>query len=222
MHKIITIDGPAGVGKGTICKLLSKSLGASVLNSGEIYRSIANDLKENKVNYKNTANVIEHVKNFVYNKKASEKLYSKSIDLISSQISSIPELRKLTIKIQRDFTKLNSNAFKLLIAEGRDMGTVIFPKAEIKIFLWAKAEIRAQRRYLQVKKVRKSNKFNDILKEIEIRDMRDMTRKIAPLQPAKDSYLIDNTNLDIEQSFNKILKIIKQNKTLINDRINKP
>ena len=149
-------------------------------------------------------------------------MYSKSIDLISSQISSIPELRKLTIKIQRDFTKLNSNAFKLLIAEGRDMGTVIFPKAEIKIFLWAKAEIRAQRRYLQVKKVRKSNKFNDILKEIEIRDMRDMTRKIAPLQPAKDSYLIDNTNLDIEQSFNKILKIIKQNKTLINDRINKP
>ena len=222
MHKIITVDGPAGVGKGTICKLLSKSLGASVLNSGEIYRSIAYDLKENKISYKNAANVIKHVKNYIYKKRAAEKLYSKSIDLASSQISSIPELRKLTVQIQRDFTKLNSNTSKLLIAEGRDMGTVIFPKAEIKIFLWARAEIRAQRRYLQVKKVRKSNKFNDILKEIEMRDMRDMTRKIAPLKPAEDSYLIDNSNLDIEQSFNRILKIIKKNKPLINERINKP
>jgi cytidylate kinase len=210
MYKIITVDGPAGVGKGTICKLLSKSLGASVLNSGEIYRSIACDLKKNKINYKNTISVIEHVKNYIYKKNSSEKLYSKSIDLISSQISSISELRKLTIKIQRDFTKLNGNTSKLLIAEGRDMGTVIFPKAEIKIFLWAKAEIRAQRRYLQVKKVRKINKFIDILKEIETRDMRDMTRKIAPLRPAEDSYLIDNSNLDIEQSFNRILKIIKK------------
>ena len=211
MYKIITVDGPAGVGKGTICKLLSKSLDASVLNSGEIYRSIAYDLKENKINHENTVNVIEHVKKYNYKKRSSEKLYSKSIDLISSQISSIPELRKLTIKIQRNFTKLNSNASKLLIAEGRDMGTIIFPKAEIKIFLWARAEIRAQRRYLQVKKVRKSNKFNDILKDIEMRDMRDMSRKTAPLQPAEDSYLIDNSNLDIEQSFNKILKIIKKN-----------
>ena len=211
MHKIITVDGPAGVGKGTICKLLSKSLDSTVLNSGEIYRSIACDLKENKINYENTSDVVEHVKNYIYKKNPSKKLYSKHIDLISSQISSIPELRKLTIKIQRDFTKLNNGASKLLIAEGRDMGTVIFPKAEIKIFLWARAEVRAQRRYLQVKKVGKNNKFDHILKEIEVRDMRDMTRKTAPLQPAEDSYLIDNSNLDIEQSFNKILKIIKKN-----------
>ena len=137
-------------------------------------------------------------------------LYNNSVDLISSQISSIPELRKLTILIQRNFIKLNNNASRLIIAEGRDMGTVIFPKAEVKIFLWAKAEIRAQRRHLQVKNVRKSNKYNDILDEIIIRDMRDMSRKIAPLQPAEDSYLIDNSNLDIEQCFNRILKIIKK------------
>jgi len=211
MHKIITVDGPAGVGKGTICKLLGKSLGASVLNSGEIYRSIAHDIVEHKINPEDVTSVIAYVKNYSHIKKSSKKLYDKNIDLISSQISSIPELRKLTIKIQRNFTRLNSYASKLIIAEGRDMGTVIFPKAEIKIFLWARAEIRAQRRYLQVKKVRKSNKFNDILKEIEIRDMRDMTRKTAPLQPAEDSYLIDNSNLDIEQSFNRILKIIKKN-----------
>ena len=99
----------------------------------------------------------------------------------------------------------------MIIAEGRDMGTVIFPRAEIKIFLWAKVEIRAQRRLLQFEKYRKTVKFSDILDEIALRDMKDMSRKTAPLQPAEDSYLIDNSNLDIEQCFNRILKIIKRN-----------
>ena len=210
MLKIITVDGPAGVGKGTICKLLSDSLNAPILNSGEIYRSIAYNLKREKINLEDIPSIIMYVKKYDHKKLSSDKLYNKSVDLISSQISSIPELRKLTILIQRNFIKLNNDTSRLIIAEGRDMGTVIFPKAEIKIFLWAKAEIRAQRRYLQVKNVRKSNKYNDILNEILIRDMRDMSRKIAPLQPAEDSYLIDNSNLDIEQCFNRILKIIKK------------
>ena len=210
MPKIITVDGPAGVGKGTICKLLGDSLNAPVLNSGEIYRSIAYNLKRKKISFEDIPNIIRYVKKYNHKKLSSDKLYNNSVDLISSQISSIPELRKLTILIQRNFIKLNNDTSRLIIAEGRDMGTVIFPKAEIKIFLWAKAEIRAQRRYLQVKNVRKSNKYNDILDEIVIRDMRDMSRKIAPLQPAEDSYLIDNSNLDIEQCFNRILKIIKK------------
>ena len=210
MLKIITVDGPAGVGKGTICKLLSDSLNAPILNSGEIYRSIAYNLKREKINLEDIPSIIRYVERYDHKKLSSDKLYNKGVDLISSQISSIPELRKLTILIQRNFIKLNNDTSRLIIAEGRDMGTVIFPKAEIKIFLWAKAEIRAQRRYLQVKNVRKSNKYNDILNEILIRDMRDMSRKIAPLQPAEDSYLIDNSNLDIEQCFNRILKIIKK------------
>jgi len=210
MLKIITVDGPAGVGKGTICKLLSGSLNAPVLNSGEIYRSIAYNLKREKINLEDIPGIIKYVKKYDHKKLSSDKLYNKSIDLISSQISSIPKLRKLTILIQRNFIKLNNDTSRLIIAEGRDMGTVIFPKAEIKIFLWAKAEIRAQRRYLQVKNVRKSNKYNEILNEIVIRDMRDMSRKTAPLHPAEDSYLIDNSNLDIEQCFNRILKIIKK------------
>jgi len=210
MPKIITVDGPAGVGKGTICKLLSASLNAPVLNSGEIYRSIAYNLKREKISLNDIPSIIRYVKKYDHKKLSSDKLYNKGVDLISSQISSIPELRKLTILIQRNFIRLNNDTSRLIIAEGRDMGTVIFPKAEIKIFLWAKAEIRAQRRYLQVKNVRKSNKYNDILNEIILRDMRDMSRKTAPLQPAEDSYLIDNSNLDIEQCFNRILKIIKK------------
>ena len=121
----------------------------------------------------------------------------------------IPNLRKITIKIQRDFIKLNNT--RTIIAEGRDMGTVIFPKAKVKIFMWAKPQIRAKRRLLQRNKSQKIKEFNGILDEITSRDMRDMSRKTAPLKPAEDSYLIDNSNLDIEQSFNRILKIIKRN-----------
>ena len=211
MYKIITVDGPAGVGKGTICELLSISLNSPILNSGEIYRSIAYNLKRNKISLNDVSSIISYVKKYDHKKLTSNKIYNKSIDLISSQISSIPQLRKLTVQIQRNFVKLNSNASKMIIAEGRDMGTVIFPKAEIKIFLWAKVEIRAQRRLLQFKKSRKTSKFSDILDEITLRDMKDMSRKTAPLQPAEDSYLIDNSNLDIEQCFNRILKIIKKN-----------
>ena len=211
MHKIITVDGPAGVGKGTICKLLSSSLNAPVLNSGEIYRSIAYNLKKNKISLNDIPSIIKYVKKYDHKKLLSNQIYNKSIDLISSQISSIPQVRKLTIQIQRNFVKLYNNASKIVIAEGRDMGTVIFPRAEVKIFLWAKLEIRAKRRLLQFKKSRKTNKFIDILDEIALRDMKDMSRKTAPLRPAEDSYLIDNSNLDIEQCFNRILKIIKKN-----------
>ena len=209
MVNIITVDGPAGVGKGTVCKLLAKDLDAKVLNSGEIFRTVAYHLKKNKVDFENTTSVINSAENFEYKKISSNKLYSRDIDLISSKISMIPSLRKITIKIQKDFVKLNKHRTKTIIAEGRDMGTVIFPKADVKIFMWAKAEIRAKRRLFQINKPTKTQEYNSILQEILYRDMRDMSRKTAPLKPAEDSYLIDNSNLDIEQCFNRILKIIK-------------
>ena len=205
----ITIDGPAGVGKGTVCKLLAKYLNAKVLNSGEIFRTVAYYLKKNKVDFEDTTSVINNAKKFKYIKISSNKLYSKDIDLISSKISMIPSLRKITTKIQRDFVKMNENKTKTIIAEGRDMGTVIFSKADVKIFMRAKAEIRAKRRLFQMNKLKKTKEYNSILQEIVSRDMRDMGRRTAPLKPAEDSYLIDNSNLDIEQCFNRILKIIK-------------
>tara|TARA_B100000989_G_scaffold168490_1_gene126073 strand:- start:86 stop:727 length:642 start_codon:yes stop_codon:yes gene_type:complete len=212
MVNIITVDGPAGVGKGTVCKLLAKDLDAKVLNSGEIFRTVAYYLKKNKVDFENSASVINSTELFEYKKISANKLYSRDIDLISSKISMIPSLRKIIIKIQKDFIELNKHRTKTIIAEGRDMGTVNFPKADVKIFMWAKAEIRAKRRFLQINKPLKTEEYNSILQEIVYRDMKDMSRKTAPLKPAKDSYLIDNSNLDIEQCLNRILKIIKQTK----------
>ena len=212
MINIITLDGPAGVGKGTISKLLAKNLNAYILNSGEIFRCIAYNLKKNEIDINNITSVINHSKKFKFKKIVSKKLYTRDIDIITSEISKIASIRKITTKIQRELVDLNTTESGVVIAEGRDMGTVIFPRAEIKIFIWAKAEIRAKRRMLQINKSLKTRKFEDILTEITERDMRDMSRKIAPLRPAADSYLIDNSNLDIEQCFNKILKIIKYTK----------
>jgi len=209
---IITVDGPAGVGKGTLCKMLSTALNAPVLNSGEIYRSIAYNIYKLKINPKHISKVTAYIKNYKYEKVSSSKLYSKKIDLISSEISTISELRKKIVYIQHSIISENNDTNGFIIAEGRDMGTKIFPKAQIKIFLWAKANVRAKRRYLQVIKVNKTRVYEDIFNEIILRDMSDMSRKTAPLCPAEDSYLIDNSNLDIEQCFNKILKIIKKYK----------
>tara|TARA_B110000483_G_C18139885_1_gene520985 strand:- start:209 stop:841 length:633 start_codon:yes stop_codon:yes gene_type:complete len=210
MYKIITIDGPAGVGKGAISKILSKFLSAEVLNSGEIYRSIAYEMILEGVNYKNEMDVIQFIKSYEYKKVSTNKLYSKKIDTVTSEISTISEVRKRIINVQRNFINQDGGHKNTVIAEGRDMGSKIFPKAQTKIFLWASSEVRAKRRYLQVKKAGENRKFKDILTDIIARDMRDMSRKVAPLHPAADSYLIDNSNLDIEQCFNKILKIIKR------------
>ncbi|MDA9591806.1 (d)CMP kinase [Pelagibacteraceae bacterium] len=210
MVKIITIDGPAGVGKGAISKVLSKFLNANVLNSGEIYRSIAYKMCLEGVDYKNKLSVIRFIKSYKYKTISTNKLYSKKIDTITSEISTISEVRKGIINLQHNFINQKSGQNNTVIAEGRDMGSKIFPDAQTKIFLWANSEVRAKRRYLQVRKGEKNRKFDDILVDIIARDMRDMNRKVAPLHPAADSYLIDNSNLDIEQCSNKILKIIKR------------
>ena len=210
MYNIITIDGPAGVGKSEISKSLSNFLSAKVLNSGKIYRSIAYSIWKNSIDYENRLVVINFIKKYKYKNIPTKYIYTKNIDLITSKISSIPEVRRKIITLQRNFIKSTNNKDFIVIAEGRDMGSKIFPKAQVKIFLWANAKTRAQRRFLQIKKTQKTRKIEEILSEINDRDRRDMSRKIAPLSPAEDSYLIDNSNLDIEQCFNVILKIIKR------------
>ena len=137
-------------------------------------------------------------------------LYTAKIDLISSKIASNRLLRKALINYQRSFPKIQKKRIKHVIIEGRDIGTIIFPKAKAKFFMWTSSKIRAKRRYDQVKKTNKKAKLSVIHKEIEKRDLRDMSRKIAPMIPAADSYLIDNTNSDIPQTCNTILKILNE------------
>ena len=207
---VIAIDGPAGVGKTTIAKKLSKKINAPVLFSGQLYRAVAYEMIKNKINLSQKNKIIQIAKQLdmsIYNEKV---LYAEEIDLISSKISSEKQLRKALINYQRKFPKIQKKSIKHVIVEGRDIGTVIFPKAKVKFFMWASSKIRAKRRYDQVKKTSKRAKLSSIHKEIDKRDLRDMNRKVAPMVPAADSYLIDNTNYDIPQTFNAILKILNK------------
>ncbi len=208
MVKIIAIDGPASVGKTTLAKKLSIRYKSPILYSGKLYRAIALEIIERKINPNSTKEILDCVSNIDLNKLSSKELYSSQIDHISSKISSKKQIRDKLVKFQRDFPKNTNKNSKYSIIEGRDIGTVIFPDADYKIFLWADAKIRARRRYEQVKKNGINASYNSILRKINDRDLKDLTRKIAPLKPAANSVLLDTSYIDIEQAFNALNKIV--------------
>ncbi len=210
MTKIIAIDGPSASGKTQIAKKLSKKLDAPLLISGKLYRAVAFEIMSRKINLRNKKEILKCVKYINENSLISKKLYSPEIDNISSRISSIKDLRSQLTKYQKNFVKKHAGKKKYVIIEGRDIGTVIFPNADYKIFMWASSYIRAQRRAAQIAQTKKKPNISQIHNSIMARDMRDMTRKIAPLVPAADSYLICTDFSDKEVTFNTIIKIIKK------------
>ena len=208
MVEIITIDGPASVGKSTLAKKISNYYEVPLLNSGRLYRAVALKMINNKISIRNK-NKILHCAQTLTNKNINSKdLFSSKIDKISSEISKKKYLRNQLKIYQREFPKKYAIDKKFVVIEGRDIGTEIFPQAKIKIFMWADAKIRARRRYLQFSKKGGKVSLKRIYEEIVARDINDLNRKIAPLQPAVNSVLLDTSYLDIEQAFKAIKKII--------------
>ena len=214
MTKIIAIDGPASVGKSTLAKKISKKFKAPVLYSGKLYRALALKIIERKIDLNNTEEILKCITYIDLNNLNSEGLYSSEVDGVSSIISARKQVRNKLITFQRSFPKKYGDNIKFVVIEGRDIGTIIFPKANYKIFLWAAAEVRAKRRYEQLRKNGKNVSYSKIFSEINVRDRKDMTRKIAPLMPAANSVLLDTTYIDIEQAFNALKKLIISNKTI--------
>ena len=161
-----------------------------------------------KINPNNVREILKCLSFVNLKKLESKELYSSEIDNISSKISAKKLLRDELIGIQRGFPKEFGRGKRFAIIEGRDIGTVIFPKADYKIFLWADAETRAKRRYEQIKRNGKKVSYYEIFREINARDRKDLTRKIAPLIPASNSVLLDTSYIDIEQVFKALIKII--------------
>ena len=214
MVKIIAIDGPASVGKSTLAKKISKKFKAPVLYSGKLYRALALEVIKRKINFNKTEEILKCITYIDLDNLSSAELYSSEVDKVSSIISAKKQVRNKLITFQRNFPKKYGNNIKFVIVEGRDIGTIIFPKANYKIFLWADAEVRARRRYDQIKKNGKKASYNRIFREINIRDRKDLTRKIAPLIPASNSVLLDTSYIDIEQAFNALKEIILRTKTI--------
>jgi cytidylate kinase len=211
---VVTIDGPAGSGKGTISKLVSKALGFRYLDSGAIYRIIALNAKTKNLDSNQITQILEFIdgleinfadeKVFLGCKDITDSIRSELIGKFASEIAKNELIREKILGLQKSFFKPPG-----LVADGRDMGTVVFPEAKVKIFLTASIEERANRRYKQL--ILKENNVNlcDLIERIKLRDESDTNRKISPLKTAKDAYLIKTDNLSINQSFEKVMEIIK-------------
>lgn len=219
MAFIVAIDGPAGSGKGTITQLVSKELGLVNIGSGSAYRCVALATIKEGIKLDDTEEIIELLdriqiefklengKDIIYldGKDVSSRIREKDVTQIVSQVSSIKEVR---FKLNNIFRKTAEN--KKVIMEGRDIGTYVFPNADVKIYLDATAEERAKRRYIQNQESRIEMSYNEILENIKIRDKNDKEKSIGALKKADDAVYIDSTNMTIEQVVNEIEEIIKK------------
>ena len=207
---IITVDGPAASGKGTLCKLISKDLYLHYLETGLYYRAFAYSLRDKN---DKQLNVLDFITNLSHsdlekNLKEKNKLYSEEITQLSSRLAKLEIVRNFIVSMQKFALKNFDKSFNGIILEGRDCGTVIAPKADAKIYLTADVEIRAKRRFEQFVKENKNTKFKEVLNDLNDRDVRDTSRKHSPLKKADDAFLLDNTNLNFDQTINIVKNII--------------
>ena len=209
MVEILAIDGPASAGKSTLAKKISEFYNSPILHSGRLYRAVAYEIIKKKISLNDKKNILKFLNSLDMDNLNSKNLYSSEIDEIASIVSKKKYLREELMTFQLNFPKSYAKNKKLAVIEGRDIGTVIFPDAKYKIFVWANAKIRAKRRFNQISKKGQKVGLRRIYREIVNRDKKDFNRSIAPLKPAVNSLLLDTTYLDIEQAFNAIKKVIE-------------
>ncbi|WP_038070630.1 (d)CMP kinase [Hydrogenovibrio kuenenii] len=201
---IIAIDGPSGVGKGTLAQWLCCKTGFHLLDSGAIYRALAYGVSKAGIDLADVDNLVNLAEVLPVEFKATSVIYdgedvtstirTEEVAAIASKVAAIPEVRTSLLKRQKDFAQAPG-----LVADGRDMGTVVFPNANVKLFLTASAEERAKRRVNQLKNQGVSANIARITQDIMERDERDRTRSSSPLVPAEDALIIDTTDLSIQE-----------------------
>ena len=220
MIPVLTLDGPSGVGKGTVASIIAQKLDWHLLDSGAIYRAFAIVARDNDIKIDDIDGLLKLANNFdisfklnsnheplnVYlnNVEVSSELRTEKTAALASQFAKIESLRKVLLVKQRQFKKLPG-----LVADGRDMGTVVFPDAPFKVFLTAEVSERAKRRLKQLQESGITCNISHTLAEVQKRDERDVNRQHSPLKPAKDALVIDTTNLTINEVITKVMALIK-------------
>lgn len=201
---VITIDGPGGTGKSTTAKLLADKLGYSYLNSGSLYRWITYNAVKQNLELDNPYILLNLSKELNYNDIDYSVLNEQFVSDNVAKIATIPEIREEIVNIQQNYAQ-NKN----IVVEGRDIGTVVFPEAEYKFYFTASLEIRANRRYEQMKEQGLEANYDKILESIANRDRQDMEREHSPLKKADDAIEIDTDNITVEEGIDIILREIK-------------
>ena len=219
-HYSIAVDGPSGAGKSTLAKALARELNIIYVDTGAIYRTIGLEVFKRGLDPKNEAEVsailpelsirmeyeddgLQHM--FLNGEDVTADIRLPNISLYASDVSALPAVRAFLLEMQRELARRNC-----VIMDGRDIGTVVLPDAEVKIYLTASAEERAKRRFLELAARGAGKTYQEVLEEQRLRDDNDMHRAIAPLKPAEDSVIVDTTELDFEQSKQAVLSIIRE------------
>lgn len=217
--KCIAIDGPAGAGKSTIAKAIAKDLGYIYADTGALYRTIALYVMDRGVDPSSTPQMIEAIKHinidikfkdgkqliYLNNQDITSKLRLPNISSIASKVSQLPIVRDFLFKLQKNMLESGN-----IIMDGRDIGTVVAPNADIKIYLTATSEERADRRYKELKNTGVNITYNEVLSDIKRRDYNDMNRSTAPLIKAKDAILVETTGNELSESIDIIKNLIKE------------
>ncbi len=216
---VITVDGPSGSGKGTVCRLLADKLGWDVLDSGAIYRVLSLAALHHQIALDNEEALVPLAANLdvqflvdsqtnagkviLEGEDVSTTIRNEEVGAAASKVAALPRVREALLRRQRAFRTENG-----LIADGRDMGTVVFPDAPLKIYLTASAQERARRRFVELNERGLDVTLSGLLEDIQARDERDMNRKVAPLVPAEDAIELDTSELNAQQVFDKVMTLL--------------
>ena len=211
---VITIDGPAASGKGSLAISIANQFSLKLLDSGSLYRLFA--FFERNTDYSEIVEIIKNRVEFKLTNESQNIILDKNVDIThelkseevaksASKLSSQKEVRNLLLKLQRDFYQGSG-----LVADGRDMGTVVFNDAKLKIFLTASPEVRAKRRYIELQNRKQEVNMPALIDDIKQRDLSDSTRDISPLLPADDAHIIDSSDMSIEDVFSYAENLIRK------------
>ncbi|WP_024612802.1 (d)CMP kinase [Pseudoalteromonas sp. TB64] len=216
---VITVDGPSGSGKGTVCRLLAEKLGWDVLDSGAIYRVLSLAALHHQIALDNEGALVPLAANLdvqflvdsqtnagkviLEGEDVSTTIRNEEVGAAASKVAALPRVREALLRRQRAFRTENG-----LVADGRDMGTVVFQDAPLKIYLTASAEERARRRFVELNARGLDVTLSGLLQDIQARDERDMNRVVAPLVPAEDAIELDTSELNAEQVFDKVITLL--------------
>ncbi|MDK2954277.1 (d)CMP kinase [Kosmotoga sp. DU53] len=214
----IAIDGPAGSGKSTVAKMLAERLGFTYVDTGAMYRAVAWKLKQHDIDPDNTDALRELLENTQFSisdsvlcmdgRKIGDEIRTPEISRLSSDVAKIAEVRRFLTAEQRRIAEKGN-----VIMEGRDIGTVVIPDADLKFFITASPEERARRRYEQLKRLGIEANYDRILNELIQRDRNDSSREIAPLKPAEDAIIIDTTNMTIDEVLDLLVRKVRDKGT---------